>query len=154
MEPLKKFTSFNPAKGAFTLLDEFKAFAFKGNVIDLAVGVIIAGAFGKIIDSFVKNIVLPAIGLLIPSEKGYLAWKFIVGGGKEIPYGLFIGEVVNFLVVAAVLFFFLVKFLSFMMRTKKAEAASAPIIPPLTKEELLLSEIRDILKNRNAHSVS
>ena len=147
MEPLKKFTSFNPAKGAFTLLDEFKAFAFKGNVIDLAVGVIIAGAFGKIIDSFVKNIVLPAIGLLIPSEKSYLGWKLVVGT-KEIPYGLFIGEVVNFLVVAAVLFFFLVKFLSFMMRTKKAEAASAPINPPPTKEELLLAEIRDLLKNK------
>ena len=146
MNSLKKFGSFNPAKGAFTLLDEFKAFAFKGNVIDLAIGVIIAGAFGKIIDSFVKNIIMPAIGLFSPNQEGYLGWKFIIHG-KEIPYGLFIGEVVNFVVVAVVLFFFLVKFLSFVMRAKKAEAA-APIDPLPTKDQLLLMEIRDLLKNK------
>ena len=146
MEPLKKFSSFNPAKGAFTLLDEFKGFIFRGNVIDLAIGVIIAGAFGKIIDSFVKNIILPVVGLFLPSQQGYLGWKFVIRG-KEIPYGLFIGEAVNFIVVAAVLFFFLVKFLSFLMRTKKAEAAANPLP---TKDQMLLTEIRDLLKNRNA----
>ena len=149
MDPLKKLSSLNPTKSAFTMLDEFKAFAFKGNVIDLAVGVIIAGAFGKIIDSFVKNIIMPTIGLLIPSEQGYLGWKFVVEG-KEIPYGLFIGEVVNFVVVAAALFFFLVKFLSLVMKTKKAEAVAPPVIPPPTKEQMLLMEIRDLLKNKTA----
>ena len=102
MDPLKKFSSFNPTKHAFTLLDEFKEFAFKGNVIDLAIGVIIAGAFGKIIDSLVKNIIMPSIGLLFPGDQGYLGWKFIVHG-REIPYGLFIGEVVNFILVASAL---------------------------------------------------
>ena len=147
MEPFKKFSSFNPAKGAFTLLDEFKAFAFKGNVIDLTIGVIIAGAFGKIIDSFVKNIIMPAISLFFPSQQGYLGWKFAVGG-EEIPYGLFVGEVVNFIIVAAVIFFFLVKFLSVVTKTKNAEAAARPVDPPPTKDQALLAEIRDLLKNK------
>ena len=149
MGSLKKFSSFNPAKHAVTLLDEFKEFAFKGNVIDLAVGVIIASAFGKIIDSLVKNIIMPAIGLLFPSQQGYLGWKFIVHG-KEIPYGLFIGEVVNFIVVALALFVFLSKFLRFVMKTKKAEAAAPHTDPPLpTKDQVLLMEIRDLLKNES-----
>lgn len=94
---------------AVSILNEFKAFAFKGNVVDLAVGVIIGGAFGKIVDSLVKNIIMPVIGSIVPGEQGYMGWKFVVNG-KEIPYGLFIGEVVNFLIVAAALFFFIVKF--------------------------------------------
>ena len=144
MDPLKKLSGFNPTKGAFTLLDEFKAFVFKGNVIDLAIGVIIAGAFGKIIDSLVKNIIMPSAGLLVPSSSNYAGWKFILNG-KEIPYGLFISDIVNFVIVAAVIFITLVKFLSFVMKTKKAEAA-APLPP--SKEELLLTEIRDLLKDR------
>ena len=147
MEPLKKFSSFNPTKHAFTLLDEFKEFTFKGNVIDLAIGVIIASAFGKIIDSLVKNIIMPAIGLLFPSQQGYLGWKFIING-KEIPYGLFIGEVVNFVVVASALFFFLVKFLKFVMKAKKAEAATPPSQLTPTRDQALLMEIRDLLKNK------
>ena len=149
MDPLKKFSSFNPTKHAFTLLDEFKEFAFKGNVIDLAIGVIIAGAFGKIIDSLVKNIIMPSIGLLFPGDQGYLGWKFIVHG-REIPYGLFIGEVVNFILVASALFVFLVKFLKFAMRAKKAEAAALPAELPTTKDQMLLTEIRDLLKDRTA----
>src|SRR5580658_6551858 len=86
-------------KKALTLVDEFKAFAFKGNVVDLAVGVIIGGAFGKIVSSLVTNIIMPLIGVVLPGEHGYLGWKALVNG-KEIPYGLFIGEVVNFLIVA------------------------------------------------------
>src|SRR5256886_16805295 len=105
MDPLEKLKSLEPTKKALTLWDEFKAFAFKGNVIDLAVGVIIGAAFGKIIDSLVKNLIMPLVGVLIPGEQGYLGWKWIVNG-KEVPYGLFLGEVVNFLIVAAGLFFF------------------------------------------------
>lgn len=134
------------AKGAFSLLDEFKAFALKGNVIELAVGVVIGGAFGKIVDSLVKNIIMPLVGLLTPGDQGYVGWKFVVGE-KEVPYGLFLGEVVNFLIVALALFLFTVKFLGFVLRTKKEEAVAEQIAPPEpTKEEALLMEIRDLLK--------
>jgi large conductance mechanosensitive channel len=131
-----------PARKAITLLDEFKTFAFKGNVIDMAVGVIIGAAFGKIIDSFVKHIMMPVIGLLLPTNQGYLGWKLVVGA-KEVPYGLFIGEVMNFLIIAAVLFIFVVKFLGFLTTFRQKEAAAMP--PTLTREEQLLTEIRDLL---------
>jgi large conductance mechanosensitive channel len=124
------------------LLDEFKKFALKGNVIDLAVGVIIGAAFGKIIESLVKHLIMPAIGVLMPGEQGYLGWKLVING-KDIPYGLFLGEIVNFVIVAAALFVFIVKFLGWVMHTKKQEAA-APPAP--SKEEQLLTEIRDLLK--------
>src|SRR4051794_39349213 len=120
----------------------FKNFAFKGNVIDLAVGVIIGAAFSKIIDSLVKNILMPLVGLLLPGEQGYLTWKIVVRG-HEIPYGLFIGDVVNFLVVAAALFFFIVKFLGWVLKVRQDEAAAPP---SPTKEQELLMEIRDLLK--------
>lgn len=124
------------------LLDEFKKFALKGNVIDLAIGVIIGASFGKIIDSLVKHLIMPAIGVLMPGEQGYLGWKLAING-KDIPYGLFLGEIVNFLIVATALFFFIVKLLGWIMRNKKEEAAAPP---PPGKEELLLTEIRDLLK--------
>ncbi len=133
----------NPGKKAFSLFEEFKRFAFKGNMIDLAVGVIIGASFGKIIDSLVKHIIMPLISLIVPGEQGYVAWKFILNG-KEIPYGLFIGEVVNFLIVALALFIFIVKFLGWVMKENAAESAPPP--PPVTKEQELLSEIRDLLK--------
>lgn len=135
----------DPAKKAFSLLEEFKNFAFKGNVIDLAVGVIIGAAFGKIIDSLVKHIFMPLIGVLLPGDQGYLGWKWVING-KEIPYGLFIGEIVNFLIVAAALFIFIVKFLGWVMKVKKQEAAAPAGPPPLTKDQELLIEIRDLLK--------
>ena len=142
---MNKLNSLNPAKQAMTLLDEFKQFALKGNVIDLAIGVVVGGAFGKVIDSLVKNILMPLIGLLFPSEKGYLGWKFVFDG-KEVPYGLFIGEVVNFLVVSLAIFVFLVKFLKFMMKEEKKTEAAPAGPPPLTKDQELLVEIRDLLK--------
>src|SRR5271168_3764069 len=117
MDPLKNITSLAPAKQAFSLFDEFKAFAFKGNVIDLAVGVIICAAFGKIVDSLVKNLIMPLIGVIIPGNEGYLGWKWVING-KDVPFGLFIGEVVNFLIIALVLFIFIVKFLGFIMNLK------------------------------------
>jgi large conductance mechanosensitive channel len=128
---------------SLSLFNEFKAFALKGNVIDLAVAVIIGAAFGKIVDSLVKHIIMPAISVVIPGQHDYLGWKFVIDG-KVIPYGLFIGEVVNFLIVAAALFFFIVKFLGWVMRNKKAEAAASP--PPPTLDQQLLIEIRDLLK--------
>lgn len=140
--------SIDPRKTAGALFDEFKKFAFKGNVIDMAVGVIIGAAFGKIIDSLVKQIIMPLVSLLLPSQQGYLGWKLVIGT-KEIPYGLFLGEVVNFLIVAAALFLFIVKFLGWLMREKKQEPAPAPAPEPvLSVDQQLLSEIRDLLKNR------
>ena len=129
---------------ALSIVNEFKAFAFKGNVVDLAVGVIIGAAFGKIVESLVKNIIMPLIGSLLPGDQGYLGWKIVVNG-NDIAYGLFIGEVVNFIVVATALFFLIVKFLGLVMKTK-AEEVSVPATPALTKDQELLIEIRDLLK--------
>jgi large conductance mechanosensitive channel len=142
MKPLDRLSSLDPAKKAFSLVDEFKHFAFKGNVIDMAVGVIIGAAFGKIVDSLVKNIIMPLVGLLLPGNQGYLGWKLVVGA-KEVPYGLFIGEVVNFLLIALVLWVFIVKFLGWIMRTRLNDAAAPP---GPTKDQALLAEIRDLLK--------
>jgi large conductance mechanosensitive channel len=132
-----------PTKKALTLVEEFRNFAFKGNVIELAVGVIIGGAFGKIVDSLVKHLIMPAVSVLLPGQQGYLGWKLTLAG-KDIPYGLFIGEVVNFVLVALAVFIFIVKFLGWIMKVKKEEAAATP--PPLTKDQELLIEIRDVLK--------
>ena len=132
------------AKKAWSLYDEFKAFAFKGNVVDLAIGVIIGGAFGKIVDSLVKSIIMPLIAAVSPGEGGYVNWKWVVNG-KEVPYGQFLGDVVNFLIVALALFVFAVKFLGWLGRNRAAEAPAPP-----TKQEELLAEIRDLLRSRSA----
>jgi len=139
----------DPKAKALSLFDEFRSFAFKGNVVDLAVGVIIGAAFGKIVDSLVKHLIMPVISVVLPGDQSYLAWKLTLHG-KDIPYGLFIGELVNFLIVAVVLFLLIRKFLGWVMTVKKAEARTAPPgPPPLTKDQELLSEIRDLLR-RNA----
>ncbi|NLN38620.1 MAG: large conductance mechanosensitive channel protein MscL [Smithella sp.] len=121
------------------MMEEFKNFALKGNVVDLAIGVIIGAAFGKIVDSLVKHIIMPLISLIMPGEQGYLGWKLVVNG-KEIPYGLFIGEIVNFLIIALALYIFIVKFIGLIVKSKE-EAPPAP-----TKDQELLTEIRDLLK--------
>ena len=146
METLKSLSSLDATKKISSVLDEFKAFAFKGNVIDLAVGVIIGAAFGKIVDSLVKHIIMPLVSVVLPGKQGYLDWKWVING-KEIPYGLFLGEVVNFVIVALALFLFIVKFLGWLMRTRKEEVAAAP---PLTKDQELLAEIRDLLRHRES----
>jgi large conductance mechanosensitive channel len=141
MDPLKSIGAIDPARRALSVLDEFKNFALKGNVVDLAVGVIIGAAFAKIVDSLVKHILMPFLGMLVPGEQGYLGWKIAVGA-KEVPYGLFLGEVVNFIIIAFVLYLFIVKFLGLVLKAKEA----APPAP--SKQELLLAEIRDLLKAR------
>jgi large conductance mechanosensitive channel len=80
----------------------------------------------------------------MPGDKGYVDWTFKLNG-KDIPYGLFLGEVVNFLIIALVLYFFIVKFLGLLMKSKKAEET---VPPPLTKDQELLMEIRDLMKAR------
>jgi len=151
MKPLKRVMSSNslkqrasviPTHQTWSLVEEFKNFAFKGNVVDLALGVIIGAAFGKIVDSLVKHIIMPLVSVLLPGQQSYLEWKAFIHG-KEIPYGLFLGEVVNFLIIAVVLFLFIVKFLGWLMRTQHEEAATPP---PPTPEQVLLTEIRDLLK--------
>ena len=128
------------------MIKEFREFIARGNVIDLAIGIIIGAAFAKIVDSLVKHLIMPLLSVVLPAEQSYLGWKWVVNG-KEVPYGLFLGEVVSFLILAFALYLFIVKFLGFLIREKKAEAAAPP--PPSRSEELL-AEIRDLLKTRRA----
>jgi large conductance mechanosensitive channel len=134
MEPAKQF-----AGKALSLFEEFKNFAFKGNVVDLAVGMIIGAAFGKIVSSLVDHILMPLISLVLPADSGYKDWIWEYRG-KDVPYGLFLADVFTFLLVAFALYIFIVKFLGWLMHSKKA----AP--PPPTKDQELLTEIRDLLK--------
>lgn len=136
----------DPTDKVRSLYDEFKAFALKGNVVDLAVGVIIGTAFAKVIDSLVKSVIMPTIGLILPGEEGYVGWKVVVGKAV-IPYGQFLGDVVNFLIVALALFFFTVKFVGWLRRLRGDEKAK---VPPLTRDQELLTEIRDLLKANRA----
>ena len=153
MDPLGKLASIGAHKKVFSFFDEFKRFALKGNVIDMAVGIIIGAAFGKIIDSLVKQIIMPLLGLILPGKQGYVDWKWVIRG-QEVPYGVFLGDVVNFLLVALALFIFVVKFIGLLGKLRRAEAAAPPPPPPPppppSKEELLLAEIRDLLKQRAA----
>ncbi len=141
---LKSLKDLKPTRQALSLFGEFKEFAFKGNVIDLAIGVIIGGAFSNIVKSLVDNIIMPMIGAVFPREQRIAEWYGIIRG-HQIPYGKFLGDVVNFLLVAAALFFFVVKLLGWIMKFKKEEAKEPP---PLTKDQELLAEIRDLLKQR------
>lgn len=118
------------------MLKEFKEFSLRGNVIDLAVGVIIGAAFGKIVASLVGDIIMPMINPLIPGGD----WKQIeVGPGIKV--GSFLGTVVDFVIIAIVIFL-IVKIINSL---KKKEAA-APTAP--TEDIVLLREIRDLLKNK------
>jgi large conductance mechanosensitive channel len=135
----------NPNKKVSAMLEEFKNFALKGNVIDLAIGVIIGAAFGKIVDSLVKHIIMPLVSVVMPGQQGYLGWKWVING-KDVPYGLFIGEIVNFLIVALALYIFIVKFIGMIMKNKQDEVAAPP---PLTKDQELLVDIRELLKNKS-----
>jgi len=146
LEKVKALSNIDPAEKAFSLWNEFKAFAFKGNVIDMAVGVVIGTTFGGIVKSLVDHIIMPLVGIAMPANAGYTELKLDVLGAK-VPVGLFLGNVVNFLIVALVLFIFIVKFLGWLTRSKKEEA-DAP--PPPTKDQELLTEIRDLLKAQKA----
>ncbi|HET6575793.1 MAG TPA: large conductance mechanosensitive channel protein MscL [Fimbriiglobus sp.] len=144
MSPLDRIGSLAPTRRALSLVEEFKAFALKGNVIDLAVAVIIGAAFGKIVESLVKNIFMPLVAAVTPGGQGYKGWKFTVNG-SEVLVGEFLGEVVNFLIVALALFLFIKKFLGWAMRMRRDEVVA---VPPLTTDQELLTEIRDQLRNR------
>ncbi len=139
------------------MINEFKAFAMRGNVVDIAVGIIIGAAFGKIVSSVVADVIMPPIGLLMGGVS-FTDLKFILkdpildAAGEitttavSINYGNFIQVTVDFLIIAFAIFM-MIKAMNTMK--KKEEAAPAPPAPPApTKEELLLGEIRDILKNK------
>jgi len=145
-DQLRRLTTWGTSQTA-SFLDEFRRFALKGNVVDLAIGVVIGAAFGKIIDSWVKNIMMPLISLLVPSQQSYLGWKLTIGA-KEIPYGLFLGDVLNFAVVALALFIFAVKFLGWVSRRRSAEETIPAPAAPASEVELLC-EIRDLLRTRS-----
>jgi len=130
------------------LADEFKAFAMKGNVVDMAVGIIIGAAFGKIIASLVNDVIMPPLGLLVGGVN-FTDLKFVmkaaVGENPAVTlnYGNFLQVVFDFLIVALVVFMMIKAINS----AKKKEAAAPPPAPPApSKEELLLGEIRDLLK--------
>ncbi len=123
------------------MLKEFKEFAMKGNVIDLAVAVIIGGAFGKIITSLVEDILMPLIGIFMGGVS--LDQLSLSVGDAVFAYGMFIQNIVDFIIIALVIFFMI----RFMKNVKKKEAVKASEPKP-TREEELLVEIRDILKNR------
>jgi large conductance mechanosensitive channel len=133
------------------ILDEFKAFAIKGNVLDLAVAVVIGGAFGKITSSFVSDIMMPPIGVLLgrvdfQSLRLVLVPASTAGAAVTINYGSFLQNVVDFLIIAFAVFS-VVKFSNRLVRKdeKKPEEKKAP--EPSTEEKLLM-EIRDILKEK------
>jgi large conductance mechanosensitive channel len=124
-----------------SVLKEFKEFTMRGNVIDLAIGIIIGGAFGKIVSSLVADIIMPIINPLIPGGN----WKTIeIGPGIKL--GSFIGTVVDFVIVAFAIFL-LVKAIN---RFKKKEEVKATTPPAPTVEEKLLTEIRDLLKKERS----
>lgn len=128
------------------LFDEFKAFVMRGNVVDLAVGVIIGGAFGKIVTSLVNDIFMPIVGIAL-GNVDFSSLEIKLGEPVEgaeqaaIRYGAFIQEIVNFLIIALCIFM-VIKVINKMQ--KKKEEAPAPAPEP-TKEEVLLTEIRDAL---------
>ncbi len=133
-----------------SFLSEFKTFAVRGNVIDMAVGIIVGAAFGKIVSSFVDGVVMPPLGLLIGGvdfSDLAIVLKESVGDAPAVTlnYGMFIQTVVDFVIIAFAIFL-AIKAINTLKR-QEAEAPSAPPAP--TKEEVLLTEIRDLLKEQN-----
>ncbi|ANA82521.1 large conductance mechanosensitive channel protein [Paenibacillus vortex V453] len=125
------------------LLKEFKTFALKGNVLDLAIGVIIGAAFGKIVSSLVSDIIMPVIGLLLGGVD-FSGLKATIGDAT-LTYGVFLQTVVDFLIVSFSIFLFI----RMLNRFKQKEEEKPEEPPAPSKEELLLAEIRDLLKQQN-----
>lgn len=138
------------------MLKEFKEFAMRGNVVDMAVGIVIGGAFGKIVTSFVNDVVMPPVGLLtggadftdlfVNLSGGHFATLAAAkeAGAVTLNYGAWVNTVVDFIIVAFAIFLVIKQ----MNRMKKKEEAAPAPSPVPSKEELLLTEIRDLLKQR------
>jgi len=134
-----------------SLVKEFRDFAMRGNVVDMAVGIIIGGAFGKIVSSIVNDIIMPPIGMLVGGvdfkDLKYVMQEASVADGVEVAavsinYGNFIQTTIDFIIIAFAIFM-VIKGMN-RMKKKEVEAPAAPPAP--TKEETLLTEIRDLLK--------
>ena len=132
-----------------SMMSEFKDFAMRGNVVDMAVGIVIGGAFGKIVSSFVSDVLMPPIGLLIGGvDFSDLSMTLKEAAGEAeavvINYGSFVQTVVDFMIVAFAIFMVIKAMNS--LKKKEEEAPAAP--PEPSKEEVLLTEIRDALRNK------
>jgi large conductance mechanosensitive channel len=148
------------ARNEVAMIKEFKTFALKGNMLDMAVGIIIGGAFGTIISSLVKDVIMPPIGLMMGGidfaeqfillQAGETAPPYLTltaakeAGAVTMNYGLFINAVISFLIVAFSVFLLVKQFNK--LKAKEEAAPKAPPEPP--KQEVLLGEIRDLLKSR------
>ncbi len=137
------------------LVQEFKAFAMKGNVVDMAVGIIIGAAFGKIVTSVVNDIIMPPIGLLVGGVNFKELTFVLKEGVGDVPavtlnYGNFLQITFDFLIVAFAIFM-MIKAMNAAKRKEDEAPAPAPAPPAPTKEEQLLTEIRDLLKKLNLH---
>ena len=139
-----------------SFIQDFKAFALKGNVVDMAVGVIIGGAFGKIVTSVVNNIIMPPVGFLtggvdftdlkVTLKEAVVEGENVVSEAVTLNYGQFIQDVVDFLIIAFCIFL-MIKGIAKLTRKKEEEAAAEPAPDPEpSAEEKLLTEIRDLLK--------
>ena len=139
-------------------LADFKEFALKGNVIDLAVGVIVGGAFGKIVASLVDDVIMPLVSLAIPAGDGFRNWKYIITPGREaaadgaaaveevaINYGVFLQNIIDFFIIAISIFVAL----RIVMKLKRKEAEPEPEPEKPDPQVELLTEIRDLLKEEN-----
>ena len=143
--------------GKSSFLQDFKAFAMKGNVIDLAVGVIIGGAFGKIVSSLVADIIMPTLGLVVGGVN-FTDLKWVMKpaemvDGKEVAavtmnYGQFLQSAFDFLIIAFSIYLFIRLITNLTAKKKEEVPAAPPAEPAPTKEELLLAEIRDLLKEK------
>ena len=139
-----------------SILQEFKAFAMRGNVVDMAVGIVIGGAFGKIVSSLVSNIIMPPIGVItggvdFKNLEIVLKKATVDAAGNAVPavtisYGVFINTIIDFVIIAFAIFM-VIKLMNFAKR-KEAAAPAAP--PPPSAEEKILTEIRDILSSKQS----
>ena len=138
-------------------MEEFKAFAMRGNVVDMAVGVVVGGAFGKITNSLVNDIIMPAVSMLTGGIN-FSDWKWVlkeavVENGEEIAaavsinYGTLLSTILDFIILAFAVFC-MVKFLNNLHRKKEEAPAEEPAPPEPSAEEKLLTEIRDLLKEQ------
>ena len=132
-----------------SMMSEFRDFAMRGNVVDMAVGIVIGAAFGKIVSSFVSDVLMPPIGILLGGmDFTELAFTLKEASGEvaavTLNYGTFVQTVVDFVIIAFAIFMVI----KAMNRMKKKEEAAPPAPPEPSAEEKLLGEIRDLLKQR------
>ena len=139
------------------ILQEFKTFAMKGNVVDMAVGVIIGGAFGKIVSSLVNDILMPPIGKMMGGvDFKHLYWNLSgtayesleaakAAGATTVNYGMFINNIIDFVIVAFTIFM-MIKGMNALQRREEVKPTVAPLPP--SREVVLLEEIRDLLKKK------